>query len=73
MADKRHINPHCPECGTELSGPDAAVLQALKIEYRTPHHPGPAPDPDPDSRTVDAIFCPSCGRLFTLMAHPGVA
>jgi predicted RNA-binding Zn-ribbon protein involved in translation (DUF1610 family) len=62
------IRPKCPECGTELDGPDGAVLQALKIEYRTPRE-----HPAAESRTVDAIYCPSCGRLITLMAHPGVA
>ena len=65
MADKV-IRPKCPECGKELDGADGAVLQALKIEYQGQRHPGP----QPESRTVDAIFCPSCGRLFTLLAHP---
>jgi hypothetical protein len=63
--------PKCPDCRTELDGPDGAVLEALKIEYRTPRHPGPASGTE--SRTVDAIYCPSCGRLITLLAHPGVA
>jgi rRNA maturation protein Nop10 len=62
------MRPKCPECGKELDGPDGALLQALKIEYGSPRHPGPAKDPE--SRTVDAIFCPNCGRLFTLLAHP---
>jgi transposase-like protein len=70
MADGK-TRPKCPDCGKELDGPDGVALQALKIEYQAARHPGPAPDPE--SRTVDAIFCPSCGRLFTLLAHPGVA
>jgi hypothetical protein len=68
MADAKHVNPHCPECETELSGPDAPVLKVLRLEYRVPRE-----HPQPEPRPVDAIFCPSCGRLFTLLAHPGVA
>ncbi|MEA2660741.1 MAG: hypothetical protein QOH08_313 [Chloroflexota bacterium] len=67
MAETK-IRPKCPECGQQLDGPDGAALEALKIEYRPL-----GPHPRPESRTVDAIFCPSCGRLFTLLAHPGVA
>jgi len=62
------IRPKCPECGNELDGPEGAAVQALKIEYRSPTE-----HPQPEARTVDAIFCPKCGRLFTLLAHPGVA
>ncbi|MDP9319693.1 MAG: hypothetical protein M3P16_01190 [Chloroflexota bacterium] len=66
MADAK--GPKCPECGAELEGAKGAALQALKIEYRNP-----GPHPTPESRTVDAIYCLSCGRLFTVLAHPGVA
>jgi len=66
MADK--VGPKCPECGAALDVKDGAALQVLKLEYRTPSE-----HPSPESRAVDAIFCPSCGRLFTLLAHPGVA
>jgi ribosomal protein S27E len=55
----------CPDCGKSLSGPGGSIMvESVRAGYRGATESGRS------DRQVDVVFCPSCGRLFTVLEHP---